>query len=438
MKTIKTPFSILTTLALTSLVAACGHSGGSNASSGGATKTTLSVAQQSAELSKIAGVYVGPVVSRSSGQSLGTLQLIIQNSNGSSSTAILIFSSAGGSSASTLASGYLLQQLNYDPSSHQLSAQLPLKLAGQTSIVNFSSVLNDSMAGSLLVSGDEGYGADFNLELESATTPASAPSPAQPVASAVVSLSTKFTGTAFLGNTSQGATLLLQDAQLTSDEKIVSLLTPLKEFKTALSFANGSKASLSTLIWNQSKNTLTTAGDASQANLSCNLTNSSQNMICSVDGAGLSGATKLIMSAAVVAQPAPAGLSPIGLTPTSSEIFTFNGTAQFVPGTGKKFSKKVQLKAVQIAAPQISANSESVQLTFLIEPSQVGAKFDEATLNTETGDLQASQTLAVGATAGQLSLVCQQFAMVKKAYNFSCRYTSTINNIQASIQFVGK
>jgi hypothetical protein len=439
------------------LLSACGSSPHSHSQienkGAGASVQAASGAVSGTALGAAAGFYSGLLVSHLSGSTLGTLQLALLNPTKTQETptAQLTFKSAAPQSGSSQSLQLQFESVSYDPRSHQVSAQHHFKTTDGDFAVNFSGLLGSdgSLSGTFQASNYSNKTADCHL-LSSVETPDDAldsspqASSGAPEREALPSaLPSHFVGSVFQSSgtthsqSAQSAELKLQGSETNADQRFFEWLSPLQFIEGQVNFGDGSTVSLPGLVLDRTQNTLNLS-----PLLSCQLSSSLDHMDCSLQITGSSNQDSLILSAAQPAVPSTT-LAPLNQPKPNNESsnlkgqkWLYTGTAQFENSKGKKTSRSVNLEVLPLDSAS-SGDSQNLRVQFLVQPAKIGIQFDKAQWNINTHDLRADQTLTAGGTSGQVSLLCASFTL-QQNYDFECRYTSTIGDVQASIHFSHK
>jgi hypothetical protein len=418
-----------------------------SAGSGSGSVQTLGIA---------AGSYSGLLVSHSTGETLGTLQVTLQEATtqGGQPKSSVLFKSFGDKDSESFSTEFSFDSLNYNAHTQELSGTRTFKVASQEFEINFLSLFSSSgsLSGTLKAGNFPNWGADFNLQRSSPlqTTPAPSSGTSGQISGQTSGQTSTFpdhfSGTIFdnegATQSAQSASLSLKKASMSSEQKFFELLSPLEVLDGTLTLGNGATLPLLGAVWDKTRGTLEL-----EPVLKCQFISTADPMNCTGQFFGTSagqnssqtsGAPDTLILTADAA-PAPAAVSLVPRLKTTGQKWTYSGSAQFEDSKGKKISRAVTLEVSLLAsASTTDVQNQNLQLTFLVQPAKVGVQFDKAVWNTNSQALEATQVLTVGANSGQVNFACESFSLQKTAYNFECRYASTLSNVQADIHFSHK
>jgi hypothetical protein len=105
----------------------------------------------------------------------------------------------------------------------------------------------------------------------------------------------------------------------------------------------------------------------------------------------------------------------------------FIGSAIFTSEQGQKQSRTLTLSVA--LSSDVTGQTQSAKVKFIIDGSRVGANFNDGTYNGSNGELHAKQLLSLGALPGLLELSCSDVKFENPQYDFVCHYESSVTNV---------
>ena len=416
-----------------------------------------------AKLQSVEGAYRGLLLSKVDGATLGALQITLRadtqvldsNNETKANAQPVLVANIEFKGATHLAIG--AQNGFYNDGQYKAEIVIPRSTAGsngsggnQTAKILLNGFIgaDGSFTGSMWASETTDYqdfGGTFSLQRNGEEL-ASLAKAHTPKADAL------FSQMGFAGSTlfheagvTKAVSLVLSKPRSTSQEDFLTLLMPVKPVLATLDFG-GARLSFPNAHWNQSTGALNGAASfesIGQIRLTCAFADIRSGIECQLANEKSAGAV-----ATISARPAS---GPIVEPPGSSEgrdpvERVYIGQGEFPPFLGKgKEIKTVRLQVIwdarsrldEILELLVPLTQKSLRVTLLWPNDAPSTTFATSKWDSVSGTLDATQTIATSGLNGVLLLSCRgfHFTTTSAKYDFTCRYTSTVSNVDLSFQF---